>query len=155
MISAFSHSLVISQTVFDAIQSAKYSLDTATASSIEGASSLLDKDHIVPNQKSWPETAEWMGAKVQHQKCLPEEHGATEQSIGITNGKHCCIHNDPYAGGERSGKHTKPNALSAAVNVHARACVPLPVSATPPSATAPPSTTTPYFAFRSAPPSQP
>ena len=122
-----------------------------------GASSLLDKDYIAPNQKSWPETAKHMGAKARLQKCLPEERGATEQSIGLTKGKCHHIHNDPYAGGERSSKHMKPNVLSATANACAcvRMCVPISATPGPPSATAPPSSTAPHAAFESMPLSQP
>ena len=60
-----------------------------------------------------------------------------EWSIGATKGKCCCIHNDLYAGGERSGKYAKPNVLSAAANAHAHADMPITIM--PPSATAPPS----------------
>ena len=69
-------------------------------------------------------------------------------TMQVTNG-------DPYAGGERSSKCTKPDALL--VNAHAHACVPMPISATPapPSTTAPPSSTAPYIAFKSMPLSQP
>ena len=84
-----------------------------------------------------------------------------EWSIGTTKGKCCHIHNDPYAGGERSGKCTKPDVLSAAACAHACAHVPItivPPSATaplsahtasivPPPSTVPPSTTTPCFVF--------
>jgi len=55
----------------------------------------------------------------------------TVQSISIAKGKHCQVHSDPYAGGERSGKHAKPDVTSAAANVHAHTC------AMPPSPTAP------------------
>ena len=51
-----------SQAVHDAFQLAKYSLETAIAS-MQGTSTLLDKDNIMPNQRSWLETAEWMGTK--------------------------------------------------------------------------------------------
>jgi hypothetical protein len=106
----------------EAVRSAKYSL-TAAIASTEGASvSLPYKDVIAPNQHSWPETAERMGVKrVSKRKRLPEEHGLTERSIGVAKGKWQRIHQDPYAGGEQSGKHTKPDALSVAANECARA----------------------------------
>jgi hypothetical protein len=49
-------------------------------------------------------------------KCLhpAEDSGLTAQCIGIIKGKHRRIHNDPYAGGERSGKRVKPDAPSPA-----------------------------------------
>ena len=154
-LSEITYSSAASWAVFDAIQSADYSLDLAIAST-GGTSSLLDKDYITPNQKSWPETAKHMGAKARHQKCLPKECRATEQSISLTKGKCLHIHNDPYAGGERSDKCAKPDVLSATANAHA--CVPTsaPISATPapPSATVPPSSTAPYAAFKSMPLSQ-
>jgi pyruvate/2-oxoglutarate dehydrogenase complex dihydrolipoamide acyltransferase (E2) component len=88
----------------------------------EGTSALPEKEKIAPNQKSWPETAERMGVKRRpKRKRLPEERGITEQSIGVTKGKRRRIHQDPYAGGERSGKRTKPDALSATANARARA----------------------------------
>jgi hypothetical protein len=82
---------------------------------------LPEKERIAPNQKSWPETAERMGVKrAPKRKRLPEERGITEKSIGVAKGKRRRIHQDPYAGGERSGKNAKPDALSAMAN--ARAC---------------------------------
>jgi hypothetical protein len=78
----------------------------------------------VPNQRSWPETAERMGVKrAPKWKRLPEERGITEQSIGIAKGKKRRIHEDAYAGGEQSGKCAKPDALSATANARARANV--------------------------------
>ena len=68
-----------------------------------------------------------------------------EQSISVAKGKHHHIHNDPYAGGERSGKCIKPDVLSATANVHVHACAPITI--VPHSATVPPSTTTPCFVF--------
>jgi hypothetical protein len=74
----------------------------------------------VPNQKSWTETAVWMGVKkAPKRKRLPEESGLTKHSISIAKGKKVWIYNDPYTGGERSGKCAKPDTLSAAANVHA------------------------------------
>lgn len=110
--------------VIEAFRSAKYSLTTAVAS-MEGRSALPEKDVIAPNQKSWPETAERMGAKkAPRRRCLPEERGLTERSIGVVKGKRKRLHNDPYAGGERSGKRARPDALSQAANASARALPP-------------------------------
>jgi hypothetical protein len=53
----------------------------------KGTSTLLEKEWIAPNQKSWPETAKHMGIKwVPKRKQLPEECRITEKSIGITKG---------------------------------------------------------------------
>jgi hypothetical protein len=41
---------------------------------------------------------------------LPDEIGLTNWSIGIAKGKRRRIYEDPYARGERSGKHAKPDA---------------------------------------------
>jgi hypothetical protein len=110
-----------SPAVQEAIRSVNYSI-TAAVASTQGSSALPDKDLIVPNQKSWPETAKRMGViKAPKRKRLPEERGLTEQCIGVAKGKRRRIHTDPYAGGERSGKRAKPDACSAAANTRARA----------------------------------
>ena len=47
-----------------------------------------------------------------HQRwCLLDEIGLTKHSLGAVRGKQKCLHNDPYAGGERSGKCAKLDAL--------------------------------------------
>ena len=131
--------------VIEAFQSAKYSLTTVIAS-MEGKGVLPEKDVIAPNQKSWPETAKCMGAKKDPRcRCLSDEIGLTEYSLGAIKGKQKCLHNDyPYAGGERSGKRAKSDALSQAAN--ARAHVPPNASPVPsPSPNAPsPATCSPY-----------
>src|SRR6267142_5625870 len=114
--------------VIEAIRSAKYSLAVADTS-VEGTSALPDKEFIVPNQNSWSETAARMGVKKPpKRKCLLEEHGLTEQAIGITS-RHRCTNNDPYGTGQCSGTRAKPDALSADANRHAQGI--------PPPATAP------------------
>ena len=105
--------------IIEVFQSAKYSL-TMAITSLNGKAALLEKKNIAPNQKSWPETAEYMGTKkIPRCPCLVNEHGLTKHSIGAVKGKHKHIHNDPYAGGERSGKRTKLNA---------HACAPSPLN---------------------------
>lgn len=109
--------------VVEAFRSAKYSLTAA----MQGTGALPDKERIPPNQKTWQETAERMGARrvrarKQPQPAKPaEERGITERSIGAAKGKKRKIYDDPYAGGERSGKRAKSDALSAAANERARA----------------------------------
>jgi hypothetical protein len=130
--------------VMEAVRSAKYSLSALSAAiaSTEEVSALPERDRIAPNQKSWPETAKRMGVKrAPKRKRLPEERGITEQSIGVAKGKKRRLHQDPYAGGERSGKRAKPDALSAAATTQARACMApsgpsplMPTSQAPPSA---------------------
>jgi hypothetical protein len=112
--------------VIEAFCVAKYSLMMAIAS-MEGNSALLKKDIIVPNQKSWPETARCMGIKKVSKPCLPEECGLTERSLGTIKGKHKCLHNDPYTGGECSDKCAKPDTSSRAARVH----VPPPITHPP------------------------
>ncbi len=134
-IAALSQTLVsksLSSAILEAAHSAKYTL-TAAIASTEGLNALPEKDFLVPNQKSWTETAERMGVKhgARRRKCLPEERGITAQSISDAKGKRCQVHSDPYAGGERSGKWAKLDVTSAAANARARMC------ATPPSTTAP------------------
>ena len=64
-IAALSHTLTSSSSssaVLEATCSAKYML-MAAITSIQGSNTLLEKDIVVPNQKSWTETAKWMGVK--------------------------------------------------------------------------------------------
>jgi len=98
--------------------------------SANGSRALPKKDNFNPNQKTWAETAERMGAqKAPRRKPGLSGGNITEQCIGAVKGKRH-KYSDPYAAGERSGKRTKPNAVSAAANNCACATVPLP----PPSA---------------------
>jgi hypothetical protein len=120
--------------VIEAFRSAKYSLTTAIAS-LDGRSALPEKDVIAPNQRSWPETAQRMGTKKAPRRPLADERGLTERSLGAVKGKRKRLHNDPYAGGERSGKRAKRDALSRAANAHVPA--PSPLNAPPLSAPSP------------------
>jgi hypothetical protein len=106
---------------------------------MEGKGALPERDVIAPNQKSWPEMAKRMGAKKDpRRRCLPDEHGLTERSLGAVKGKRKRLHNDPYAGGERSGKRAKSDALSwAAANARARVHAPPSASPSVPSPPAP------------------
>jgi hypothetical protein len=114
----------------ETLRTAKYTLTAADASA-EGTSALPDRESVAPNQKSWGETAARMGVKrPPKRKRLPEERGLTERAIGVTKGRRRTNNNNPYGGGERSGKRAKSDALSAEANRRARGCV-------PPSATAP------------------
>ena len=129
--------------VLEAIRSAKYTL-TAAIASAQGTSTLPHKDHIAPNQKSWAEMAERMGVKrapKRKRQRLPEERGVTEQSISAAKGKRCRVHEDPYAGGERSGKCVKPDVLSAAANARARTSASTIVPAVVPASASQPITT--------------
>jgi hypothetical protein len=114
----------------ETLRTAKYTL-TAVDASAEGTSALPDRESVVPNQKSWGETAARMGIKhPPKRKCLPKERGLTEQAIGVTKGRHRTNNNNPYSSGECSGKQAKSDALSAEANRCAQGYV-------PPSATAP------------------
>ena len=73
-----------------------------------------------------------MGWKCALKHRLPSKHGLTECSIGAPNRKHK-LHTDPYAGGERSGKHAKLDALSTEANARAQAQAQVP----PPSGPSP------------------
>ena len=106
------HVDITNPAVVEAFWSAKYSLAMAIAS-MEGEHALPKKDIIVPNQRSWPETAKRMGARnAPRHQCLSDEQGLTECSVGAVKGKRKHLHEDPYAGGECSGKRAKPDALS-------------------------------------------
>ena len=119
--------------VMEAIRSVKYTL-TAALASIQGSRALPNKENIPPNQKSWTETAERMGVKRVPKRRLSNEIGLTDWSIGIAKGKRHRIYEDPYAGGERSGKYAKSDAQSAASNARARLALPLPGPPGPPPA---------------------
>ena len=118
------HADITNSAVVEAFWSVKYSLAMAIAS-IEGERALPEKDVIAPNQRSWPETAKRMGARnAPRRRCLPDEQGLTERSVGAVKGKRKRLHEDPYARGERSGKHAKPNARSQAANARTHMDVP-------------------------------
>jgi hypothetical protein len=128
-----------SPAVLEAVRSAKYSLSAAIASASK-VSALPNKQYVAPNQGSWTETAERMGVKKAPKRCcLPEERGLMDRSIGVAKGKRRRVYSDPYAGGERSGKCAKPDALSAAANTRAR----IPPSASPAPTIWPPPTQLP------------
>ena len=135
--------------VMAAARSVRYSL-TAVIASTQGMHALPDKEPVLPNQHSWPEMAEQMGVKHTPKCRLPSECGLTERSIGAWKGKRK-MYADPYAGGERSGKCTKPDALSATVN--ARAGPPPPPMPSPPNVL--PSPNVPPFAHAPAFPHNP
>ncbi len=109
-----------------ALKSVRYSLRAAIASA-NGSRPLPEKDIFPPNQKTWAETAERMGAR-KAPKAPKRNHGPvagnTEKCIGAVKGKRSRKYSDPHAGGERSGKRAKPDALSATANESARAMPP-------------------------------
>ena len=106
------------------LRSVKYSLKMAIAST-KGSRVLPEKDIFEPNQNMWTETAKRMGVQnAPKRKRLPENQGISEWSIGSRKGKRTCIHNDLYAGGERSGRRAKPDAVSATVNACVHAAIP-------------------------------
>jgi hypothetical protein len=94
---------------------AKYSLSAAIAA-MQSNTPLPNLDVIARNHNSWMETTKQMGItnKLSNRPHPAEESRLTARCIGIVKGKHRHIHNDPYAEGERSGKCTKPDALSTA-----------------------------------------
>jgi hypothetical protein len=94
--------------LMEAVQSVRHTL-TAALASTRGARALPNKENLPPNQNTWTETAERMGLK-RPKRRIPDEIGLTNRSIGIAKGKRRRIYEDPYAGGERSGKHAKPDA---------------------------------------------
>src|SRR5580658_5651450 len=90
-----------------------------SATATENDSWLPEKEHIAPNQYTWPETAAQMGEKRGKKKhCGKVDSMLTSQHIGEPNHKQA--NDDPYRAGEQSGKHAKPNAHSAVANT--RAC---------------------------------
>ena len=108
-----------------ALKSVKYSLKAVVASA-DGSRALPEKDVFHPNQKPWAETAERMGVRKasKRKQSLVGGNTNTERCIGAVKGKHTRKISDPYAGGERSGKRAKPDAVSAAANEQARTAAP-------------------------------
>jgi hypothetical protein len=103
-----------SDVVIEAARSAKYSL-TAVIVAIQGNTALPNSDVIAWNHKLWTETAKQMGVVTKSKRpCPAKDSRLTAWCISIVKGKCHHIHNDPYARGERSGKHTKSNAPSPA-----------------------------------------
>ena len=102
-----------SDVVIEAAHLAKYSL-TAAIAAMQGNNALPNPDVIPWNHKSWTETTKQMGVTKSKCPCPAKDSGLTAWSISVVKGKHHYIHNDPYTGGEQSGKHTKPDALSTA-----------------------------------------
>jgi hypothetical protein len=94
--------------LMEAVQLVRHTLIAALAST-KGARALPNKENLPPNQNTWMEMAEQMGLKHPKHR-LPDEIGLTNWSIGIAKGKCHRIYKDPYAKGERSGKHAKPDA---------------------------------------------
>jgi hypothetical protein len=118
-----------SDVVIEAAHSAKYSL-TAAIVAMQGNTALPNLDVIARNHKLWMETAKQMGATKSKRLHPAEDSGLTAWCIGVVKGKRRCIHNDPYAGEERSGKHVKRKA-------------PSPANAAPPTVESTPSITLP------------
>ena len=113
-----------SPAIVEAFRTLKHSLMAAFASR-QGTSTLPNKEKIPPNQKTWQETVQQMG--VQHTRAwkqllpadLAKEHGINDCCIGATNVRKR-KNEDPYLGGDRSGKRSQPDALSPEANDHAR-----------------------------------
>jgi hypothetical protein len=102
-----------SDAVIEAARLAKYSLMAAIAA-MQGNTALPNPDVIAWNHKSWTETAKQMGITKSKHPRPAEDSGLTAQCIGVVKGKCRRIHNDPYTGGEQSGKRAKPDAPSSA-----------------------------------------
>ncbi|KAH9012544.1 hypothetical protein EDB84DRAFT_1680663 [Lactarius hengduanensis] len=105
-------------------------------------SPLPDREDLPPNQRTWTETAERMGAKRQkrsHPTNSSSPAPPAAERIGMLNRKQPRVKNtDPYSGGLRSGKNAAPDARTAAQNADARARV----ASTTDGAEAPPSQST-------------
>ena len=114
------------------LKAIKYSLKTAIAST-NRPRALPERDVFNPNWKTWAETAERMGnGKAPKRKHSPVGGGnMSTEHIGPVKGKRSRKYIDPYAGGERSGKCAKPDAVSVAANTLARTAVPAPAVHTP------------------------
>ena len=122
-----------------ALKGVKYSLN-AVISLANGSRALPKKDVFHPNSNTWAEMAKRMGVgKAPKRKPVPTGGNTSTECIGPVKGKHAHKYTDPYAAGERSGKHAKPDAVSAAANEYAHASVPALLPLVHSSAHAPPS----------------
>ena len=136
----------------------------SVVASATGDSQLPEKEAIAPNQLSWPETAKRMGVKWGGKRKGKVNGALSAQLIGELNRKRNRTDQDPYGGGEHSGKRARPDARSVVANTRARAAaepakepapVPplpasaplpsLPASAPPPSSCAVPMDNMPHF----------
>ncbi|KAH9170359.1 hypothetical protein EDB89DRAFT_2072039 [Lactarius sanguifluus] len=90
-------------------------------------SPLPDREGLPPNQRTWTETAERMGAKRQkrsHPANNSSPGAPAAERIGKLNRKQPRVKNtNPYSGGLQSGKDAAPDARTAAQNADARARV--------------------------------
>jgi len=112
-----------STTDLKALKHIKYSLRAVIALA-NRSQPLSEKDIFNPNQKTWAKTAQCMGArKPPKQKHGPADENNAERCIGPVKGKCAHKYTDPYAGGKRSGKHAKPDAVSSAANERTRAAM--------------------------------
>ncbi len=97
-------------------------LNATVHNSHASGSPLPDQESIPPNQRTWTETAEQMGAKRQKRPwsstTSPEPSAAAR--IGDLNRKKARVKiSDPYSGGVSSGRNALPDAQSAAQNTEA------------------------------------
>jgi len=106
-----------------ALKSVKFSLTQAIALA-NGSWALPKKDVFHLNKNTWAETAKCMGAKPPKQKPSLMGGNTSTERIGPVKGKCAHKYSDPYAAGERSGKHAKPDAVSVAANECSCAIVP-------------------------------
>ncbi|KAF8256933.1 hypothetical protein EI94DRAFT_1819669 [Lactarius quietus] len=96
-------------------------LSTVVQTSRSSESPLPDKEEIPPNQHSWTETAQRMGALRWKRPRTDTKLPAT-QCIGELNCKQRHLQNpDPYSGGLNSGRNAPLDMQSAAQNAEARA----------------------------------
>ena len=88
-----------SQAIFDAIQLANYSLDSTIASTM-GASSLLDKDYIVPNQNhGWKQPSIW-AQKHSIESVSPRSTGQQSRALASLRGSTTIFTMIPMLGGK-------------------------------------------------------
>ncbi len=98
-------------------------LTAVVENSRSSESPLPEKENIPPNQHTWIETAQRMGAQ-RRKRPRPATASSPEptatQRIGNLNRKQPKIA-DPYSGGVNSGRDAAPDARSVAQNTEARA----------------------------------
>jgi len=114
-----------------ALKGVKYSL-TVAISLANGSWVLPKKDIFHPNRNTWAKTAKHMGVgKAPKRKPSPTGRNTSTECIGPVKGKWAHKYTDPYAVGKRSGKCTKPDAVSIAANERTCMSVPAPLPPLP------------------------
>jgi hypothetical protein len=121
-----SHSELPSPETVQSLQMVESHLTAIVHYSTSSESPLPDKEAIPPNQGTWIDTAEQMGAKQRQKKPCPAatslpEPSATQHIRELNRKKACVKITDPYSSRVSSGRDAAPDAQTTAQNLEVRA----------------------------------